>query len=77
MTAPKTRPQPEAVTRLIKTGQIIRRMQKHALGLENMTQTELRAAQALLDLATARPVERKGAAAQMQTHEEMLDRLDK
>ena len=78
MTAAKTRPQPDALTRLIKSDQLIRRMQRHALGLENMAQTELRAAKALLAFAAAQPVkraERTGAPAE--THEEMLDRLDK
>ena len=78
MTAPKTRPQPEALTGLIKTGQLIRRMQKYALGVENMTQTELRAAKALLALATAQPAKRaEPAGAPAETYEEMLDRLDK
>jgi hypothetical protein len=61
---------------MVKTSQLIRRLQKHALGLEEMKNTELRAAQTLLAFAKARPVESKGGSPKMPTHEEMLDRLD-
>ena len=75
MTARKPHPS-EAMMRQIKTGPLIRRLHKHALGTEKMAVTELRAAQTLLALATAKPVEGKGGATKRPTHEELLDRLD-
>jgi hypothetical protein len=77
MTVRKLTRQP-AARRLIKTAALIGRVQKHALGVEKMTASELRAAQALLTLAHVNVFERKAfeASAAGPTHEELLDRFD-
>jgi hypothetical protein len=79
MTKRKPPHQPAALRRLIKTAELIGRVQKHALGAEKMTASELRAAQALLTLAHVNVVERKAFEASIvagPTHEELLAMLD-
>jgi hypothetical protein len=78
MTKRKPPHQPAALRRLIKTAALIGRVQKHALGVEKMSASELRAAQQLLTLAHVNVIERNDYAASIAgpTHEELLDSLD-